>query len=262
MARRPPRAAKTSRAARAAHPHPTTEAMLRRVTIGELRRHDAPISLQEYDPNWPRLFLREKRRIRGALGPRAIRLEHVGSTSVPGLPAKPILDILLVVAESSDESSYVPALAAQGYLLRIRGTGSAPTSPAEGPGHERQPSRVLRRVGRDRSDAHVPGPVAHEPRGARTLRGHQTRPRPTHVEVRPELCGCEVGGRRDPPRERAAVLRGKVKSAVPPRSPVDVDGPEGVRGSRSSNPESPTGIDGLGGGTPGRRVRLRTDTEP
>lgn len=120
MARRPPRAAKTSRAARAAHPHPTTEAMLRRVTIGELRRHDAPISLQEYDPNWPRLFLREKRRIRGALGPRAIRLEHVGSTSVPGLPAKPILDILLVVAESSDESSYVPALAAQGYLLRIR----------------------------------------------------------------------------------------------------------------------------------------------
>ncbi|MGA8664099.1 MAG: GrpB family protein [Thermoplasmata archaeon] len=94
--------------------------MLRRVTIGELRRHDAPISLQEYDPNWPRLFLREKRRIRGALGPRAIRLEHVGSTSVPGLPAKPILDILLVVAESSDESSYVPALAAQGYLLRIR----------------------------------------------------------------------------------------------------------------------------------------------
>ena len=55
---------------------------------------------------------------------------------------------------------------------------------------------------------------------------------------------------------------GKSKSAVPPRSPVDVDGPEGVRGSRSSNPESPTGIDGLGGGTPGRRVRLRTDTEP
>ncbi|HKN06855.1 MAG TPA: GrpB family protein [Thermoplasmata archaeon] len=97
-----------------------TEEQLRRVTIGEPLRHDAPITLCEYDPNWPELFSREERRIRKALGHRAIRLEHVGSTSVPDLAAKPIVDILLVVADSADESSYVPALEAEGYVLRIR----------------------------------------------------------------------------------------------------------------------------------------------
>jgi GrpB-like predicted nucleotidyltransferase (UPF0157 family) len=97
-----------------------TEEQLRRVTIGEPKRHDAPITLSEYDPTWPQLFSREERRIRKALGDRAIRLEHVGSTSVPGLAAKPIIDILLVVTDSSEESSYVPALEAEGYVLRIR----------------------------------------------------------------------------------------------------------------------------------------------
>ncbi|HYB79276.1 MAG TPA: GrpB family protein [Thermoplasmata archaeon] len=99
---------------------PATEAQLRRVTIGEPQRHDAPIRLQQYDAAWPELFSREERRIRKALGPRAIRVEHVGSTSVPGLVAKPVIDIVLVVADSSDEASYVPALAAEGYVLRIR----------------------------------------------------------------------------------------------------------------------------------------------
>lgn len=47
-------------------------------------------------------------------------MEHVGSTSIPGLCAKPIIDILLAVADSSDESSYVPALETAGYTLRIR----------------------------------------------------------------------------------------------------------------------------------------------
>ena len=57
---------------------------------------------------------------RAALGDRAIRIEHAGSTSVPGLVAKPILDIVLVVANSADEHSYVPALEARGYVLRNR----------------------------------------------------------------------------------------------------------------------------------------------
>jgi GrpB-like predicted nucleotidyltransferase (UPF0157 family) len=55
-----------------------------------------------------------------ALGERALRIEHVGSTSVPGLAAKPVIDILLVVGDSSDERSYVPALEAAGFVLRIR----------------------------------------------------------------------------------------------------------------------------------------------
>jgi GrpB-like predicted nucleotidyltransferase (UPF0157 family) len=99
---------------------PTTEEELRRVTIGEPQRHDAPIALVEYDSAWPVLFAREERRIRGALSSRAIRVEHVGSTAVPGLPAKPIIDIVLVVIDSADEPHYVPLLEAQGYVLRIR----------------------------------------------------------------------------------------------------------------------------------------------
>src|SRR6266705_4672296 len=99
---------------------PTTEDQLRQITIGELKPHDAPITLVEYDLAWPRLYAREAQRIRSAIGPRALQLDHIGSTSVPGLMAKPIIDILLVVADSADEPSYVPALEAAGYVLRIR----------------------------------------------------------------------------------------------------------------------------------------------
>jgi GrpB-like predicted nucleotidyltransferase (UPF0157 family) len=97
-----------------------THEQIREVTIGEPERLDGPISLVAYDPAWPANFVREAARIRDALGDRAMRIEHVGSTSVPGLDAKPVVDILLVVADSSDEASYVPALEAAGYVLRIR----------------------------------------------------------------------------------------------------------------------------------------------
>jgi GrpB-like predicted nucleotidyltransferase (UPF0157 family) len=79
-----------------------------------------PVRVIDYDPEWPRLFQREAERVRAALGDRIVSLEHVGSTSVPGLAAKPRIDILLVVANSADELAYVPALAAVGYVLRIR----------------------------------------------------------------------------------------------------------------------------------------------
>jgi GrpB-like predicted nucleotidyltransferase (UPF0157 family) len=59
-------------------------------------------------------------RIRGALGERVEQLEHIGSTSVPGLAAKPIIDILLIVPDSSDEPAWLPDLEAAGYLLVIR----------------------------------------------------------------------------------------------------------------------------------------------
>jgi GrpB-like predicted nucleotidyltransferase (UPF0157 family) len=62
----------------------------------------------------------EADRIRTALGKRALLVEHVGSTSVPGLAAKPVIDIVLVVADSADEQAYVPSLERAGYVLRIR----------------------------------------------------------------------------------------------------------------------------------------------
>jgi GrpB-like predicted nucleotidyltransferase (UPF0157 family) len=90
------------------------------VTIGEPWRVDGPISLSEYDPGWPSLYEREADRIRGALADRARLLEHAGSTSVPGLAAKPIIDIVLAVPDSSDEDAYLPDLVAADYVLRIR----------------------------------------------------------------------------------------------------------------------------------------------
>ena len=79
-----------------------------------------PVEIAEYDPEWPRLYEREEERIRALLGDRVVRVEHAGSTSVPGLPAKPLIDIVLEVADSADEPSYVPALESGGYRLVIR----------------------------------------------------------------------------------------------------------------------------------------------
>jgi GrpB-like predicted nucleotidyltransferase (UPF0157 family) len=90
------------------------------VTINERPHHDGPIVLVDYDDAWPVRFEREARHIRTALGARALLLEHAGSTSVPGLVAKPIIDIVLAVPDSSNENDYVPALEAEGYALRIR----------------------------------------------------------------------------------------------------------------------------------------------
>src|SRR4051812_7868734 len=96
------------------------EARLRAVTIGPLERVDGGVVLREYDPRWPEQFRREAERIQAALGEHVLQLEHVGSTAVPGLVAKPRIDMLLVVADPADEPAYVPALEAVGYRLRIR----------------------------------------------------------------------------------------------------------------------------------------------
>lgn len=98
----------------------STDAEIAAYTVGELKPHDAPINIVEYDPAWPSLFEREVRRVRDALGDLVLQFEHVGSTSVPGLAAKPQIDILLVLPDSSDEPAYLPALEERGYFLRIR----------------------------------------------------------------------------------------------------------------------------------------------
>lgn len=99
---------------------PLTEEEIRAATIGELTPHAAPVLLVEYDDQWPLLYEREVERIRATLADRALVIEHVGSTSVPGLAAKPVIDIVLVVSDSADEPAYVPDLEAHGYVLRIR----------------------------------------------------------------------------------------------------------------------------------------------
>jgi GrpB-like predicted nucleotidyltransferase (UPF0157 family) len=101
-------------------PQLTTEDDLQAITIAKVIPHNGPITLAEYNPSWPALFAREAARIRAVLGDAAVRVEHVGSTSVPGLAAKPVIDILLAVPDSAGEQAYAPALEAAGYVLRIR----------------------------------------------------------------------------------------------------------------------------------------------
>jgi GrpB-like predicted nucleotidyltransferase (UPF0157 family) len=88
--------------------------------VGPVDPLNGTIYLAEYDSEWPGLFAREAARVRAALGARVVQLEHVGSTSVPGLAAKPRIDMILVVPDSADEPAYVPALEAAGYVLHVR----------------------------------------------------------------------------------------------------------------------------------------------
>ncbi|RII17678.1 dephospho-CoA kinase/protein folding accessory domain-containing protein [Streptomyces sp. YIM 130001] len=137
--------------------------------VGGASRLDDPVALREYDPRWPGVFEREAVSIRAALAGLDHRVEHVGSTSVPGLPAKPIVDILLTLQDPADEPDYVPALEALGYTLVIREP-------------DRCAHRVLRR--------HDPGPAAER----------------ADLHVLP--AGCEEAGRMTRFRDRLRAHRG------------------------------------------------------
>jgi GrpB-like predicted nucleotidyltransferase (UPF0157 family) len=92
-----------------------------RVIFGEPQR--GPITLVDWTPAWAERFERERARILDAVGAAALGVEHIGSTAVPGLAAKPIVDILLIVADVEDEAAYLPALERAGYVLRVREDG-------------------------------------------------------------------------------------------------------------------------------------------
>jgi len=96
------------------------EDALRAVTVGDLTPYADRVVVVDYNPEWPRWFAADRATIEAALGPVALSVAHTGSTSVPGLPAKPIIDVLLQVDDSADEESYLPALAAAGFELRVR----------------------------------------------------------------------------------------------------------------------------------------------
>jgi GrpB-like predicted nucleotidyltransferase (UPF0157 family) len=97
-----------------------SDEQIRAYTVGELHPLEGRIVLADYDPLWPQRFLTEAQELRAVLGERALLIEHVGSTAVPGLPAKPVIDMILVVANSADEGAYVPDLERASYVLRIR----------------------------------------------------------------------------------------------------------------------------------------------
>lgn len=84
--------------------------------IGGVEKRE--VKIVDYDPDWLKKFEKHAQIIADAVS--ALRIEHIGSTSVPELAAKPIIDILVVVADSADESAYLPQLEAAGYVLRVR----------------------------------------------------------------------------------------------------------------------------------------------
>jgi GrpB-like predicted nucleotidyltransferase (UPF0157 family) len=94
-------------------------AYLDRILVGGRERR--PVVIADADPAWPSRFEEHRARIAGALGPLALRIEHVGSTSVPGLAAKPIVDVLVAVDDvtSVDAPAVRDRLAAAGYELRV-----------------------------------------------------------------------------------------------------------------------------------------------
>lgn len=103
-------------------PDPTThtDEELQAIWVEPVPELTGPIEFSEYDPAWPTLYAREAARIRTVLGDRVDRIEHTGSTSVPGLAAKPIIDITMTVADVLDEPAWLDDLVAAGYRLRIR----------------------------------------------------------------------------------------------------------------------------------------------
>ena len=85
----------------------------------ELRK----LEVVDYDERWPGIFVEHRERIRHALQKTDVAIEHIGSTSVPGLAAKPIIDIVVAVDDITAEEDYLGPLLTAGYVLRVRGPG-------------------------------------------------------------------------------------------------------------------------------------------
>ena len=83
-------------------------------------REQVPIVIVDHDEQWSHRYAALRERIVTALGPAALRVEHIGSTSVPGLAAKPILDVLVTVRSVEDEAAFVPPMEQAGFVLRVR----------------------------------------------------------------------------------------------------------------------------------------------
>ena len=136
-----------------------THPLWRRFELADLQQSDAAVvgpsppgtvRVVPYDETWPDRAEELLMSIRAALGDRVLALEHIGSTSVPGLAAKPVIDVVLTVADPADEAAYVPALEPLGLVLHIREP-------------DWDEHRMLTRP--DRSvNLHVFGPGSSEPR--------------------------------------------------------------------------------------------------
>lgn len=83
-------------------------------------REQRAVVVVDYRCEWPEMYREMAAKVRAAVGHSALALEHIGSTSVPGLAAKPIIDMLMVVPDVAAEADYLPALESVGLVLRVR----------------------------------------------------------------------------------------------------------------------------------------------
>lgn len=97
------------------------DAYLDSVLVGG--REERQVEIVDYDPCWPEMFEEHRRRILTAIGGTARTVEHIGSTAVVGLAAKPIVDVMVTVDNPDDETTYLRALEEAGYVLRVREPG-------------------------------------------------------------------------------------------------------------------------------------------
>jgi GrpB-like predicted nucleotidyltransferase (UPF0157 family) len=97
---------------------------------GSARSVRDAIEVVAHDERWPPRFEQWRRQLADALGHAALRIEHVGSTAVPGLAAKPIVDIQISVRDVEREAAYVPAIERAGVSLRVREPGHRYFRPA------------------------------------------------------------------------------------------------------------------------------------
>jgi GrpB-like predicted nucleotidyltransferase (UPF0157 family) len=97
---------------------PLTDEALEKVLVRGLQ--PGQVTLSDYDPTWPAAYARHRARIEQALGDRVRLIEHIGSTAVPGLAAKPIIDVVVAVDDPDDEGAYLDDLVHAGYEVRVR----------------------------------------------------------------------------------------------------------------------------------------------
>lgn len=163
------------------------------------------VALQPYDPHWPARFEHVRSRIAAALGADAVSIDHVGSTSVPGLDAKPILDILVARAPSAARARWVATLAPLGYTHAREDS----TDQGEGQWYFRDPANTVH------VHAYDAGTRAHRRHLAfRDALRRDAGLRAEYVALKRELAAREWGAVQDYADAKTAFIRNVEREAL------------------------------------------------